>query len=156
MGSETIQNLISSGVGITLSSCDSTLFPEVASGDGLIFDNSTGLLTVIVSKSRVGQTLENLKRHPHLAVSISRPIDNLAVQFKCLITNIRPASFEETELTHEQWRRYMNQASLVGVAPEIVAHLKVESDIAIESQVRQIFDQTPGPRAGKAISGEGL
>ena len=76
-----------------------------------------------------------------------------AYQVKGNVTKIEPLSEEDRYASQEYCEKFIQATTEMGEPPENTRKIFGRAaDTAITIELEQIFDQTPGPNAGKPIS----
>lgn len=144
--------LVALPVWVSVGSRDADLRPEMATATGLRLRPEDGTLTVYIAASHAAPTTHNLERFPQIAVTAAEPISCKTFQMKGAVTAIRQAP--EAERWIVERHRAQLFALLAGVCVLPACSNKIASwpAIAFDVTVRDIFAQTPGPRAGERVA----
>ena len=101
------------------------------------------------------------KRAPHdisengqVAVCFSRFLDNYSIQLKGHDAKIRDATDAERVVPERYIAAYIETLSMVGFPRSLTTRIRVWPAKIVSFEVRDIFVQTPGPKAGERL-GEG-
>ena len=115
------------------------------SDDGL----STATIYVPIATSR--ETLANLATTRRLAVVVTRPIEHQSVQLKGTSRTARLAREDEEGLVLSYLESLADVLDGIGIPRRATRAFAHWPAFAIEMQIDQIFEQTPGPRAGTRL-----
>ncbi len=95
--------------------------------------------------------LTDLKANGQAALSFARPADDRACQVKGMYVDSWSAPPSDLDAVQAQWQGFITQLGLVGIPAEASANWVTWPCVAIRIRVNAVFDQTPGPSAGKAL-----
>lgn len=148
---EDVVELIASGVDAYVATCDGALEPESMLAMGVHVHGDGRKLTVHLPSALAGATLENLRVNPELAVTLIRPSDCKAVQVKGRVSRVRPSEETDRALQRVYRAALVEQLAIVGVPRELTRRVNWWPSVAVEIAVRDLYVQTPGPRAGEPL-----
>lgn len=144
--------LLSSGVVMSIGTRDAALAPECTPAMGSRVNRDRRGLTVFVPQALAEATLANLRDNGQIAVNIVRPSDDKSMQLKGRAVAVRDAS-EADRVTQEQQRSgLVEQLAFVGLPRAIARRMTWWPSVAIDIEVNDVFDATPGPEAGQRMS----
>jgi hypothetical protein len=132
MAQETLRRFAGGGVSVLVGTVDADGIPTCCRGIAIAMRDDFELLTVYIPAATGQETVANLATTRRVAVSCTHPLSHDSVQIKGLTRGVR---LEEIGLP-----RHVSRS---------MAHWPA---FAIDVSVEQVFDQTPGPKAGAAIS----
>ncbi|MBL7688554.1 MAG: hypothetical protein JNJ49_11005 [Bdellovibrionaceae bacterium] len=154
MRREDIQRMLDDGVGLILATADGNCTPTLADAEAIEVSADSKSILVYGSSRKLGSVLRDVKSNPRIAVTIGRPSDNAAIQFKGLVQSVRGTTVLEKEKARDLSDRYRKEISLLGVLPKVVTALDLSVDTVIEVLIVDVFNQTPGERAGQSLGWE--
>ena len=136
-----------------IGSRDEALVPTIVRFWGVDFRASEDIAIFFIVAGQGEQTLKNSQQNGCLAATFTSWPDFQSYQLKGQFLQARAMSEEERTFQ----RQYRIQPIEVGVTefglPEEVAERYVhQTDLAIEIKIEKIFNQTPGPGAGKMLA----
>lgn len=149
---DSIVQLLETGVSILVGTRDASLMPECTRAWGIHVGTGRDTVTIFLSDTFAGKTIDNLRGNGLIAVTCTRPTDHITCQIKGRVRTIKrmtPAGRDHCRRWH---RDFMAELTAIGVPTELPAAWIVEPTVAVEITVSEIFDQTPGPGAGKKIA----
>lgn len=156
--SEALAEFILGPVAIALASRSAGNAPSLARGGGCRVAPDRRRITVFLARSGAEQLLADVADQDLVAVTFGLPGPEEAVQIKG--DQVRLAPLEAADVaTLEPYRRaWVERLTSLGYPAEF-ARAKMswpEDDmLALSFTPRQVFNQTPGPRAGDALAGAG-
>lgn len=104
-----------------------------------------------VADAAVARLRAALEVSRQAAVNVGRPVDDRACQVKGVLEGIQPADAADRQIIESQWRGFLDQLMLIGIAPDAIGAWVTWPAVAIELRVTAVFEQTPGPLAGTAL-----
>jgi len=146
-----------SGVSIVVGTRDAQLAPEITRAWGPRVSRDRRSLSLCVALAGNGRTLDNLRNNGRLAVTFALPTNYRSIQLwgHCLGTGEPNRDDLAALAEHRDSFARMNET--MGVPRAVIEtfwkqELR-ESSVMIKIRFRaeQIFDQTPGPRAGSPL-----
>lgn len=97
------------------------------------------------------RTLANLKDNGRVAVTFSRPSDYRSLQIKGRCVEVRPSTSEERTKQEIYLAGFVEELAIVGMAREASARLTYWPSVTVRVVIEAMFEQTPGPSAGKVL-----
>ena len=150
MESVDLHEFLTRGLTVLVATRDAGLMPLCSSGSALVVP-SAGRAVVFVPEYDSARTLENLRDNGCIAVVLEQPTTHRGIQLKGRVLEIRPA----TDAEHTGVMTFMQRAGAeylsIGIAPSVLERVVFMPCIAIEFEYTDVFEQTPGPGAGKAV-----
>lgn len=148
--------MIARGVSCIVGSRDEALRPSIMRAVGSQVTPDGAGITAYLSRSQSRQLLLDIASTGHLAVVFSEPASHRTVQLKARKATLRAA----TEADRPALDRYLasmeHEIGRVGypvhMARAMLAY-RLDDLVAITFTPELAFDQTPGPRAGRALEG---
>lgn len=148
---EELVELIASGVDVYVATCDDELEPESMLAMGIRVHADRHTLTVHLPAALADATCRNLERCPEIAVTLIRPSDFKAAQLKGCSLGVRPSTDTDREFQSIFRAALVEQMETVGIPRSTTRRLVWWPSLAVEVLVRDVFSQTPGPRAGEPM-----
>lgn len=125
--------------------------PSCCRAAALVGNEDFSAITVYLSVNTAQQTIANVATSRRIAVAATHPIDHGSVQLKGTVRAVRVARSEEAALVDSYLNGFADNVEKVGFPRAMICSISHWPAFAIEVDVQEIFDQTPGPRAGSAI-----
>lgn len=152
MGNHPLGRFLEGGISILVGTVDGEGMPACCRGVALSGDVDSGLITVYLPVATGAETLANVATTRRIAISCSHPIDHSSVQFKGTSRDVRLAGPAEEPLVRERLEQFADVLDQVGLPRRVTHSWNCWPSFAIEVLVDQVFDQTPGPRAGELLA----
>jgi len=145
--------LLDLGIGVSIASRDANGLPDLVRALGATRDAS-GTINVYVSGRDARHVLDNLRDNGAIAVVFSQPTTHRTVQVKAGHVTIEAATDADVVLVHQRIRAMAAELERHGYERGFTERM-LSFDAADLTLVRlrpeEIFDQTPGPQAGRAF-----
>jgi hypothetical protein len=122
--------------------------PACCRAIALTSNDDLASVTTYVPVATSQTIIANIALSHRMAVVVTHPIDHFSVQLKGITSAARLARDDEAPLMNERLEQLADVLHSLGVPRRVtraVAHWPV---FAIEMRVEEIYEQTPGPRAG--------
>lgn len=130
---------------------DATLMPECTRAWGIKVGAGNGTVTIFVSEAIAGKTIENLRENGRIAITCTRPTDHVTCQLKGQVRGIKPVTRVDRDVSRQWHGEFMAELTAIGVPAALSEAWITEPTLAVEIAVTDVFDQTPGPGAGRKL-----
>ena len=118
---------------------------------GAVSSDELETLTVYVPMATSREVLANIAATKRLAVVATYPPDHSTVQVKGTTTGVRLAADAEQPVVRKRLETFADSLDLLGIPKRVTRAINHWPVFAIELKVEEIFEQTPGPKAGTPI-----
>jgi len=135
-----------------LATRDRDLQPTSTFAFGLDVARDGREVTVFLPVTLAPLSLANLRDNGQMALSIVRPTDHRAIQLKGTWLGERRADDADRALVERQREALTQELGRVGVPRALWRRVVWWPSLALRMEVRDVFVQTPGPRAGQACA----
>jgi hypothetical protein len=149
---EVLAEFLQSGLGIHVGTRDERLEPSGCRATAIKVEDDGKHAVVYVPKAASPQIFENLRTNGRAAISMARPADERAVQVKGLMLFSWDAKPAEEAFARVQWAGFLGQLEGIGLPGAATSSWQVFPCVAVRLKVTAVFNQTPGPDAGAALS----
>jgi hypothetical protein len=139
---------VESGVSALVGTRDARLRPEALRAVGCIVSKDRKVLAMLLPEMTGRRTIANLEAGSPVAVTFSRIVDHRTVQVKGTCLRVRPAAPGEQDAARRYLAAFTEALYFIGLSRAIVRRMSVEPCMVAEIDVRELFEQTPGPGAG--------
>ena len=136
-----------------IGTCSGAQVPECVRGVGVRVWPGACRLTVLIPTATGTRSLANVRENPRLALTLSHMPTHRTVQIKGAVFAIRDGGAEERALATRDRERFAEQLAFVGVGQG--PRLGIWPCAAVDVEIATVFDQTPGPVAGKRMPVQG-
>lgn len=110
-----------------------------------------GTVTVYVPAATSREVVANAATTRKLAVTTSAPLDHSTLQLKGTATDVRMARDDEQTFLAERFDEFAAVLEQIGLSRRVSSRVTHWPAFAIDVLVEEIYDQTPGPRAGTPL-----
>lgn len=139
-------------VAVQLATAGEDLQPRSVRGLGAAFDPASGLLSLVVASAQARVFLAALERSRRLAVNLTNPVTLRGVQVKGPLVRIEATSPEASAAARNYFDDFVTTLVGTGFRPEQLQGMYHPGDaVWVRMQPLEIYNQTPGPGAGKAL-----
>jgi hypothetical protein len=144
-------DLLQTGVSVVVGTRDASLAPESTRAWGIRVSEDRASVIVFLTEAISRKTLQNLRENGQIAISCTRPTDHQACQIKGRLRTIRPADQRDGESSRRWHRDFVEELVAIGVPAELGEAWITEPALAVDIEVTDVFEQTPGPGAGEKV-----
>ena len=141
-----------SGVSLLIGSRDAALRPASARGFGVEIDAASCAATVFLPASGAAITLNNLRDNGQIALTFSRGFDHRSLQVKGRMLSIDESNERQQRLQDRYFALFSEGLVFIGHQQKLLSRVRYYPSYALRFQLESMFDQTPGPGAGRAQS----
>jgi Pyridoxamine 5'-phosphate oxidase len=143
---------IHGGVAVGVATCDDDLKPEFGRAWGPQVSADGRSLTVCVSAPEGSPMRANLERNGTVAVGFSPPTIARAVQVKGVASLVSEPDAADLERVERHVESFLAECDRIGAPRQVAERMFMGSGlVAIEFSIDEVFDQTPGPTAGRRL-----
>jgi len=140
------------GVAIHIGTRNERLAPNGARATAVRIDADGVHLEVFVASVVAKEILADLESNGQAAIVFARPVDDRACQVKAVFVSFRQAAPEDRDLVMGQWNGFLHSLELIGIPRTSLLGWVTWPSVAIRLRATALFDQTPGPQAGAALT----
>lgn len=108
-------------------------------------------MTVWVPVATSQTVITSLAANPKVAVVLCEPLSHETIQVKGSSTSVRLGTPGEEDLVRRQMDLFGGVLQEVGLSGRITHRINRWPAFAIALAIEQVFDQTPGPKAGSLV-----
>lgn len=149
---ERIVDFLKGPVIINFSSRNIDLRPTFSRTVGLIVSDDRKNITFYVHESFSKDLLKNLNENGRIALLAGTHPSHETYQFKGSFVSSRDTNDNDIEVQENFRKLVVAHFSQFGVPENFFINMPSSPGLAITFEVQDIFDQTPGPGAGKKIT----
>ncbi len=147
-----VVEFIQGGVAVGVATRDDELRPEFARGWGPEVSADGRSLRLCVSAPAGSRMLANLEQNGAVAIGFSPPTIARAVQLKGVTGAVREPEAADLERVERHVRSFVAEAGRIGAPAELSQRMFMRTGlVAVEFSIDEVFDQTPGPTAGRRL-----
>lgn len=139
------------GTSVLVGSADANAVPACCRGIAVSTDATLARATVYVPAGTSQDVIANAATTKKLAVMITRVVEHVGVQLKGTVEAIRMAADDEAPFVRRRLSEFADVLDEIGLPRRIFRSVNHWPAFAIDVKVEEVFDQTPGPRAGSCL-----
>jgi hypothetical protein len=143
-----LQRCLEPGVSIIVGAVDAHGMPVCCRGYAVRSSDDLETVTVYVPVATSHETIQAVATAGRLAIGATYPADHLATQLKGVATDTRLAREDELAFVRERFRVYADVLEAFGVPKRLLNRATYWPAFAVTMRVEEIYEQTPGPKAG--------
>lgn len=143
-------------VAIDMASCSSDLRPSGCRGFAPRLTPDRARLTLYVRQQEADQLLQDVQIQDVVAVVFCLPETEAAIQIKGRQVRVAPVTPDEADQVMRYCQTFVDGIVKLGYDRqfgETYMHVDPTRLMAVSFTPEQVFEQTPGPRAGRAMHG---
>jgi hypothetical protein len=149
---EQLAAFLEDGVGVHVGTRNAQFEPNGARAIAVSVHPDRAHLTVYLSGVAAERILPDLQSNGLAAVVFARPTDERACQVKGTYVAARAIDPDERARARAQWSTFLDNLEYIGIPRASADTWLSVADIAVTLKVTAVFEQTPGPDAGKALA----
>jgi hypothetical protein len=147
-----VVGFIHGGVAAGVATRDDDLRPEFARGWGPQVSANGRSIALCLSAPEGSPMRANLERNGAVAVGFSAPTIARAVQVKGVVAAVGEPEAADLERVERHVASFVAECARVGVPAEVAQRMFVGAGlVSIRFSFDEVFDQTPGPTAGRRL-----
>ena len=148
---ERLQKSVEPGVSIIVGSVDAAGNPSCCRAVGLRSADDLATVTVFVPVATSAETIANVSTTKRIAVVTTHPISHCATQLKGIVQGTRPARDDEEAFIVEHFSGFGGVLNTIGYPLRATRSITHWPAFVLEMRVDEIYEQSPGPRAGTRL-----
>lgn len=149
---ERLQRFTEGGISVFVGTADADKIPTCCRAIALTTKDNFETVTVYVPAATGQETIANVATTRRVAISASEPLSHGSIQIKGVSRGVKLASAEDEEFVRKRLHQFADVLAEFGLPRRVTHRLAHWPAFAIEVSVEQVFDQTPGPKAGTALT----
>jgi hypothetical protein len=152
MSQTRVQRCLEAGLSVLVGTADAAGKPSCCRGIAISTPDELATITVYVPVATSHEAIQNVATTKKLAVTVTHPRDNFAAQFKGEVVEARLAREDEAALVRTRLDALAGMLDRIGVPQRLSRSVAHWPAFAVTMRVEQMFDQTPGPNAGRPVA----
>jgi len=150
--SERLRKYLEGGVAVQVGTVDAAGVPSCCRGIAISTKDDFDTLTVYVPVATSQETVANVATTRRIAVVCVEPLSHASVQLKGVTHGVRVAPPADESFVQQRLDDFAGVLETIGLPRHITRSVAHWPAFAIDFSVEQVFDQTPGPKAGSALA----
>ena len=139
------------GMSVIVGSVDGQGIPACCRAVALRSSDGLATVTVFVPMATSRETMANVASTRRLAVVSTQPIEHCATQLKGVAESTRVAREDELPFVRQHLGSFAAVLNSLGYPPRVTNAVVHWPAFAIEMRVEEIYEQSPGPKAGTRL-----
>ena len=151
MSKDRARRCLEGGTSVLVATVDRHGMPACCRAIAVTSNDDLASVTTYVPVATSQTIIANIAISHRMAVVVTHPVEHSSVQLKGLTSAARLARDDEAPLMNLRLEQFADVLHSLGIPRRVtraVAHWPV---FAIEMRVEEIYEQTPGPRAGARL-----
>lgn len=146
-----LRSIVKEGLSVAVGTVDAEGFPACCRAFALTSTDDFETVTVFLPVATSQVTVANVATTRRVAITCSEPLTHNSLQIKGLMREVRLATAAEEPTVQRHLDGFAGILAELGLPEHITRSVNHWPAFAIEVSVEEVFDQTPGPKAGAAI-----
>ena len=146
-----LKRCLEEGTSLLVGSVSAKGDPVCCRAVALTSNDDLATITVYVPMATSSETIANVATTRKLAVVATQPADHCATQLKGVAEGTRLAREDEAPMIQKQLLSFGKVLGVIGIPPRVTQRISFWPAFAIDMRVEEIYDQTPGPKAGARL-----
>ncbi len=147
-----LQRFVEGGISVFVGTADADKIPTCCRAIALTTKNNFETVTVYVPAATGQETIANVATTRRVAISASEPLSHGSIQIKGVSRGVKLASPADEEFVRMRLHQFADVLAELGLPRRVTHRVAHWPAFAIEVSVEQVFDQTPGPKAGTPLA----
>jgi hypothetical protein len=139
------------GISVLVGTVDGAGCPSCCRGIAIRTKDDFDTVTIYVPVATAQETVANVATTRRVAVGCTEPLSHDSIQIKGIARNVKLAPPEDQPFVRERLEAFAARLEELGLPRKLGRSLTHWPAFAIEISVEQLFDQTPGPKAGEEL-----
>lgn len=149
---ELLKSFADGGVSVLVATVDADGFPTCCRGIAIAFKNDFESVTIYLPAATAQETIANVATTRRVALACSHPLSHQSIQIKGLTRGVKLAPSEDEAFVRQRLDQFAGVLDDVGLPRRVTRSIAHWPAFAIDISIEQVFDQTPGPKAGVAVA----
>ena|SRR5687767_12621210 len=146
-----ISRCLDPGMTLIVGTANAQKIPVCCRAVALASQDDVATVTVYLPVATSHETVQNLATTHRIAITATYPIDHCSIQLKGTAHDARLARDDEARFVGERFRAIADSLDRIGVPASVTGNAAWWPAFAVDVRINEIYDQTPGPKAGTRI-----
>jgi hypothetical protein len=147
-----LQRFVEGGISVIVGTVDADKIPTCCRGIALATKNNFETVTVYVPAATGQEMIANVATTRRVAISASEPLSHGSIQIKGVSRSVKLAPPSDEAFVRERLHQFADVLAEIGQPRRVTHRIAHWPAFAIEVSVEEVFDQTPGPKAGSPLA----
>ncbi|HKR66982.1 MAG TPA: hypothetical protein VJZ00_24860 [Thermoanaerobaculia bacterium] len=147
-----LQKCVEKGISIIIGTVDADGVPSTCRAIALNTRDNFDSVTVYVPAATSQETLANVATTRRVAVVCTAPLSHESVQIKGVTRGVRLAPATDQAFVADRLEGFADVLQEIGLPRRVTRSMAHWPAFAIDVSVEEVFEQTPGPKAGTPLA----
>ena len=147
-----LQRFVEGGISVLVATVDADKVPTCCRGIALITKDNFQTVTVYVPAATGQETIANVATTRRVAIGATEPLSHASIQIKGVSLGVKLAPASDEEFVRTRLHQFADVLAEFGMSRRVTHKIAHWPAFVIEVSVEQVFDQTPGPKAGTPLA----
>lgn len=140
------------GTSVIVGTVDADGIPTCCRGIAMTSRDDLETITVFIPAATAQETVANVATTRRVAVGATRPLTHESIQIKGVTRGVRLAPPSDEEYVRQRLADFADVLDAIGQPRHVTKSIAHWPAFAIDVSVEEVYDQTPGPKAGNALT----
>lgn len=137
---------------MVVGSVDADGIPTCCRGIAIQTKDDFDTVTVYLPAATAQETVANVATTRRMAVTCSHPLTHETIQIKGVTRGVRLAPASDETFVRQRLHQFAEVLDTIGLPRHITRGIAHWPAFAVDLSVEEVFDQTPGPKAGEPVA----
>lgn len=147
-----LQRYVEGGISVFVGTADADKIPTCCRAIALTTSNNFETVTVYVPAATGQEMIANVATTRRVAIAATEPLSHGSIQIKGVSRGVRLAPAADEEFVRMRLHQFADVLAELGLPRRVTHRIAHWPAFAVEVSVEQVFDQTPGPKAGTPLA----
>lgn len=146
-----LQRFIEGGISVFVGTADADKIPTCCRAIAFTTRDNFETVTVYVPAATGQETIANVATTRRVAIAATEPLSHGSIQIKGVSRGVKLAPAADEEFVRMRLHQFADVLAELGLPRRVTHRVTYWPAFAIEVSVEEVFDQTPGPKAGTPL-----
>ena len=151
MSESRINRCLEAGASVLVGTVDGRGRPSCCRAIALTSNDNLATVTAYLPVATSRDVIADIATTRRMAIVATHPVDHYSVQLKGLAGTTRLAQDNERDFVRQRLDHFSDVLDSLGMPRRITRTVAHWPAFAIDMRVEEVFEQTPGPRAGTRL-----
>jgi len=146
-----IRRCLDPGMSLLVGTVNAQNVPACCRAVALVSSDEIATVTVYLPVATSHETVRNFATTRRMAIAATHPVDHCSIQLKGTPGEARLAREDEAAFVRSHFEAFAGILDSLGVPSRVTLNASYWPAFAVTMRVEQVFNQTPGPKAGTRV-----
>ena len=147
-----LREWVEGGISVIVGTADADKVPTCCRAIAISTKDNFETVTVYVPAATGQETIANVATTRRVAIACTIPRSHGSIQIKGISRGVKLASPSDEEFVRTRLQQWADALAEFGMPRCITQRMTIWPAFAIDVSVEELFDQTPGPKAGQPLA----